>query len=146
VPEDADLSARRRALTAILAQDGDLASNLAQLGALGWDSDVNLATLTREHARRLLDAFLAGQVSAVKCQQWAEALEAREDVGFEAGYEEQLTLLVFELANPDITERLTPPRAAYLRSKLAPQGRDDTVRTGGDEQPPLSSATRPGGS
>jgi hypothetical protein len=42
---------------AILAQDGELASNLAELGALGWDSDVDLATLTREHALRLIDAF-----------------------------------------------------------------------------------------
>jgi hypothetical protein len=121
VPEDADLSARRRVLTAILAQDGELASNLAELGALGWDSDVDLATLTREHARRLLDAFLARQVSAVECQLWAEALEAREDVGFEAGYEELLKRLIFELANPDITEPLTAPRAADLRSQLAAQ-------------------------
>jgi hypothetical protein len=37
---------------AILAQDGELASNLAELGVLGWDSDVDLATLTREHALR----------------------------------------------------------------------------------------------
>jgi hypothetical protein len=119
VPDDADLSARRRVLTAILAQDGELASNLSELEALGWDSDVHLAVLTREHARRLLDAFLARQVSAVECEQWAEALEAREDVGFEAGYEELLKRLVFELANPDITEPLTPQRGAALRSDLA---------------------------
>lgn len=121
MPENAELPARRRVLMAILAQDGELASNLAELGVLGWDSDVDLATLTREHALRLIDAFLARQVSAVECQQWAEALEAREDVGFDAGYEELLERPVFELANPDITEPLTPQRAADLRSELASQ-------------------------
>jgi hypothetical protein len=130
VPDDADLSARRRVLTAILAQDGELASNLSELEALGWDSDVHLAVLTREHARRLLDAFLARQVSAVECEQWAEALEAREDVGFEAGNEELLKRLVFELANPDITEPLTPQRGAALRSDLALHWWGETVRAG----------------
>jgi hypothetical protein len=118
--EEADLSARRRVLTAILAQDGELASNLAELGRLGWDSDVDLAVLTREHGRRLLDGFLAHEVSALVCQQWAEALEAREDIGFEAGYEDVLKRLVFELANPEITEPLTPRRATSLRGELGP--------------------------
>ncbi|MDB5063937.1 MAG: hypothetical protein JWM18_371 [Chloroflexi bacterium] len=105
MPENADLSARRRVLTAILAQDGDLASNLAKLGGLGCDSDFDLATLTREHGRRLLDAFLARQVSAVEGHLWAEALEAREVVGFEAGYEELLKRLVFDWPIPTSRSR-----------------------------------------
>jgi hypothetical protein len=118
-----DPSTRARVLAAIIGLEGQLAMNLAELRKLGWDGDVDLAILTREHARHLLDRFLSDQLSATECQQWAEALEAREDVGFEAAYEDQLKRLVFELANPELAEPLTPRRATTLSAVLGPAER-----------------------
>jgi hypothetical protein len=55
----------------------------------------------------------------VRRRQWAEALEGREDVGFEDGHEEKLKQFIFELANPELCESVTPVRAATLRADLA---------------------------
>jgi hypothetical protein len=77
------------------------------LARFGWDSSQDLVTLGRTDARRVLDRYASGGLSADDCAQWAEALEAREDVGFEKGHEDRLTSFLFEMANPEINEPLS---------------------------------------
>lgn len=81
------------------------------LARFGWDSEEDLYTLRRTDALRVLDHYLKRLVTGDDCRVWAEAIEAREDVGFEAGYEEQLKEIVFTLASPELTEPLTPDAA-----------------------------------
>ncbi len=116
---ESGVSARRqRVLTSIIELDGELLEHVAELRKLGWDSEADLVTLTREHARRLLDRYMKHELDDASCRVWAEALEAREDVGFEEEHGDVLKQFIFELANPELFESLTPTRAETLKATL----------------------------
>ena len=93
--------------------DGHVSSaDIAErLGAVGWDSDREIVTLTRSDALAILSRFIRGEVKADEVGEWANAIEGREDIGYEPGSEATLSDLVFELANPEISTELTAERA-----------------------------------
>jgi hypothetical protein len=85
---------------------------------LPWDSEAELVTLTRDEARRLLDSFTSGVVTANACGAWANAIEVRDDIGLEEGAEDVLKDFLFELATPEITRALTRETAEEWRHRL----------------------------
>jgi hypothetical protein len=91
----------------------------AALADFGWDSDDDLDTLTRADAIEILRRYQAGELTATDCQRWAEALEGRDDLGFEDGWEDTLKELLFEIATPDLAEPLTPEFAHRWASRLS---------------------------
>jgi hypothetical protein len=76
------------------------------LKSFDWDHQADLAVLTTADARRGLDAFLDGRLDPVALERWADAIESREDVGVDPDSSEELTRLIFELANPLICRPL----------------------------------------
>lgn len=104
-----------RLLIAGSAPSRDVARRLA---AFGWDSDRELVVLTRDDAVSLLERYLRGELDAASVEEWAEVIEGRDDVGYQAGSEDLLATLVFELANPDISGPLTPGVATDLAERL----------------------------
>jgi hypothetical protein len=99
----------------------------AALADFPWDSDEELVELTRSDAVRLLNAYADHVLSADDCRRWAEALEGRDDVGLQAGAEDALKDLLFELSTPEITEPLTPQRARHWQTVLrAAPAQDDS--------------------
>ncbi|WP_326948645.1 hypothetical protein OG439_07610 [Amycolatopsis sp. NBC_01307] len=84
---------------------------VAVLAGYKWDSDVELVNLTRADATRVLRGYLSGALTAEEAQRWAEALEVRDDVGREQGFEDELTEFVFEMATPEVAGALTSQRA-----------------------------------
>lgn len=84
-----------------------------------WDSKVELIVLTRIDAQRLLGEYLEGKLSADSVEEWANAVEGREDIGLETGSQALLKNFVFELANPYITHQLTPLLAIEWMRRLA---------------------------
>jgi len=85
-----------------------------ELAPLGWDSDEELVVLTREHLGAVLQRFVLGTLNADETSSWAEAIEGRDDIGLQKAFEPLLKQLLFELANPDITQELTLLRAETL--------------------------------
>lgn len=84
--------------------------------ALPWDSNRVLVILYRTDMSRLLRRYLHGEVSGKQCTAWADAIEARDDIGFEYGQAELLKRLIFELANPELEGQISPEAAsAWLR-------------------------------
>jgi hypothetical protein len=59
-----------------------------------------------------------GSISAADVEDWANAVEGREDVGREAGYESLLNDAIFELANPMLHEPLTREHKDRLSARL----------------------------
>jgi hypothetical protein len=110
---------RRDALRALLHFRGPLSDLRRDLARFGWDSDQELATLSRESVASVLDRFLAGELTAAEVEDWADAVESRDDIGFEAGFEPLLDDLVFTLANPLLTEPLSRDRALRWMQRLA---------------------------
>ncbi|MGO9559437.1 MAG: hypothetical protein ACLPQS_17385 [Acidimicrobiales bacterium] len=82
-----------------------------------WDSEP-LVTLTRADLERVLDEYLTGRIRAEVVEAWAEALEGRDDVSLERGLEVVINDVVFELANPELTARLTATGAQELKRRL----------------------------
>jgi hypothetical protein len=85
---------------------------LIELKRLEWDSEAPLVTLKVKHLVSTLRRYLAGQLSCKDVEIWANAIEMRDDIGYEpdtiAGQ------LLHELANPLLTVPLTPERAEEL--------------------------------
>jgi hypothetical protein len=92
---------------------------LAELREYGWDAEAPLFTLTRQHVLAILSRYLAGQLTAEQVTDWADLVECREDFGYEQVFEEGLKRAVFELANPNLTEAVTPGVAHALRKRLS---------------------------
>ena len=84
-----------------------------------WDSDAPLVTLTGNDLIRILDGYLRGDLSNTDVEEWAEALEGRDDIGYET-HDDILKQTIFELANPLLTTTLEPAQA--LRWKEAISG------------------------
>jgi len=84
---------------------------LAELKAYPWDSKVALAVLSRRGAVAILDRFLEQMVSVDDVHAWADAIESRDDVGFEPGFEEVLKDLLSDLASPELSEPLSHKKA-----------------------------------
>ena len=71
-----------------------------RLREFGWDSDEQLVTLRRADVQRVLDQYLLENLSAKAVELWANAIEGRDYIGFEDGFEGAIKHTVFQLANP----------------------------------------------
>jgi len=91
---------------------------LADLRSFGWDASEPLVLLTREDIVRVLDRYLAGELTAEQVTDWADRVECREDIGFSGGDEDVLADAVFRLANPSLRDELTPELGQIIRREL----------------------------
>jgi hypothetical protein len=113
VPEDSERASRLRDLVRLTVSVDQAISSLADFPAF----DVGeVLDLTRADVRIVLNRYLDGSLSAGDLQEWADAVEVREDLGREAGYEEVLGTVIFQLANPILDGEITSDRVqAWLR-------------------------------
>jgi hypothetical protein len=99
----------QRSRREILRKLVTLESPRAELAGFAWDSE-ELVSLTRADALRVLRRYVDGTLSLVAVTRWAEAIEVRDDIGREAGFEQPLNDFLFELANPELDGPLAPER------------------------------------
>jgi hypothetical protein len=111
------------ALEDLLRLRTPLAKAQERLRGSDWDSDEELVALTRADLVRVLDQYLVNKLSAQDVESWANAVEGRDDVGLEGGFEALLKATVFQLANPRLTSHLTSAAAEGLRKQLTSTGR-----------------------
>ncbi len=109
---------REELLRELIAGRSRSADITSQLAAFGWDSDAELVSLSRTDALTIVERYLRDEASAEAVREWADAVEAREDIGYEQGAEEVLSNFIFELANPEITRPLTQEVALNWKSRL----------------------------
>lgn len=105
-------------LTRLLKCDQPLDALLSELSEFGWDSEDELVSLTLIDAERAVASYRSGKISAGALESWAEAIEGRDDVGFEAHHEELLRRLIFELANPLVVRELSLDRAEFWIAEI----------------------------
>ncbi len=110
--------ARKMILTKLI--EGSIPPTVAEaeLKKFSWDSEVTEVILTRVHLRHILSLYLADRVSAVQLESWANAIEGREDIGFEAGYEDRLNEAIHQLANPLLTSPITVETITELKHRI----------------------------
>lgn len=90
---------RETILSSLISFDAPIPKLKAELGSLTWDSDP-VVTLARRDIVAVLERFVAGQISALTVEDWANLVECREDIGFESGYEDVIHAAIHDLANP----------------------------------------------
>ncbi|OWY62721.1 hypothetical protein B7486_56905, partial [cyanobacterium TDX16] len=88
-----------------------------------WDSGEDLSTITVDVARSILLRYLWGDdveggIDDSEVEAWADAIELRDDVGYQAGAEELLKDLVMELANPVVMRPLTRETAEQWLTRI----------------------------
>jgi len=88
------------------------------LSKFDWDSDKELVLLSLAHIAHVLKNYLAADISADEVEQWANAIECRDDIGFESHDEDLIRDLIHELADPLVTEPLIMNRAEELLRRI----------------------------
>jgi hypothetical protein len=89
---------RREILQSLLLLDRSLRDVLQLLSAFPWDSEMELVRLRPEHIIKVLHRFKAGELTARDVEDWANAIEGRDDIGL--GDSMALRDVLFDLANP----------------------------------------------
>ena len=109
----------RRELVMLLVEArlplGPVCEELAQYP---WDADEPLVTLTATHLESVLHRYLHNDLTAADVCDWANAIEMRDDIGFQAADAASLSRAIALLANPDLDGALTPDRARALISSV----------------------------
>lgn len=101
------MNKRAALVIALLRAEKPLQNILSQLNKFQWDSQEELAVLTREHVADLLYRFLAGDFTSADVEVWANGIEGRDDIGYEMPFQDLLKQCIFELATPELGQPLT---------------------------------------
>jgi len=88
---------RRKFLLELLNWTSPLREVFAQLALFPWDHETTLVLVERHHLRNALTRYVEGSASSEEIEQWAEALESRDDVGFEDGVADLARELLWKL-------------------------------------------------
>jgi hypothetical protein len=109
------LKLRREALRDLVLLAAPVASAKHSLTDFAWDSD-ELLMLDKQHVLAVLRRFETDELVAAEIEAWANAIELRNDIGYDR--ETAVWDVLYELANPTLTEPLTRERADVLASVL----------------------------
>jgi hypothetical protein len=105
------LDTRKQLVAELLKGERPPSEILPALSRFGWDSERPLVTLTSTHVAEVLRRYLQGTLTASQVEEWANAVEGREDVDYIGEEGDVLREAVHELANPLLTRELSPATA-----------------------------------
>ena len=103
----------------LLEMSKPLEKIMAQLAMMDWDYEGDGVDLTKEHLAIALQRYLRGELSDSDIESWANQIEGREDVQLDAGSEQEIENVLYELANPALTQPLDHARAKMLLEAMA---------------------------
>ncbi|MBD1386117.1 hypothetical protein IDJ75_12560 [Mucilaginibacter rigui] len=75
-----------------------------ELSEYTWDAEEPLVIMRKSDFIIVAQCFLNGVLSTDDLENWANAIESRDDIGFENG---ELSEFIFDLANPVINGEIT---------------------------------------
>ena len=114
------MTERRRILRSLLEMDRPLDEILRELAGFPWDSEEELETLRPPQVIGILRRYASGTLGAGEVEKWANAVEGRDDIGFEANHRALLQEVIFTLANPALQGALSETLAAqWIQSMSA---------------------------
>lgn len=89
-----------------------------RLARYPWDREQPLVVLGGADLQRVLRLFTSGDLGPDDVERWANRVEGRDDIGYDESSSSLLRECIFELANPEITRRLTPDAADQWLARL----------------------------
>jgi hypothetical protein len=73
----------------------------ADLKDLDWDGDGEVL-LNRKMIAKVLDRFILKEIDSGELDEWANAIECREDIDYEESHFDEIKQVIFEIANQSI--------------------------------------------
>jgi len=92
---------------------------MEQLRKFDKDRQDRIVHLPLEKIASVLTRYISGELSAEDVEEWANAVEIREDIELGDDNDPASTNVVWELANPLLTRPLTHDRARALIDQLS---------------------------
>lgn len=97
----------------------ELVSLREQLSVYPWDSETKLVVLSRADVCDILLRFTDGDLSSTDIENWAEALEMREDIAFgEDEDDPRVQVAIYALASPALEGLLDLNKAEEMIRSL----------------------------
>lgn len=109
---------RKQLLNALLNLEPGIEETYSALANMAWDCPMELVTLRAQHVASVLGRFIDGKIDSECVERWANAIESREDVAFDSAQEESLRHILFELANPELSQPLSRQTATEFLEAL----------------------------
>lgn len=109
---------RQTALTDLLTFRAPIERLVDALKQFPWDSETGLVLLTPEHIQNVVLRYLNGELTGQQLEDWANAIESREDISFASAHENVLADAIFQLANPTLTTPITKKSVQDLITRL----------------------------
>jgi len=113
------MKTRAEALSDLLYCHAPILQLVQALKQFSWDSEATLVVLTPSHLRHVLQRYLDGALSAQQLEDWANAIECREDIGFLKAHRDALQEVIHQLANPLLTQAITAENVKKILVTLA---------------------------
>ncbi len=108
---------RRALLVELLTRRRETSAIVHELAKLPWDSP-SLVHLERRHLRATLQALLRGEMTPGEVEEWANAIECREDIALPAEADTEAMQVLWEPANPDLSTAIDDSTAQRLLARL----------------------------
>ena len=108
---------RKALLERLIALEEPLKPIQEALTKFKWDCEA-LVCLTPSHIADILRRYLDGAISADVVEDWADTVELRDDIGFQAPHESLIREVVYQLASPLLTRPLNFLKAQKLLARI----------------------------
>jgi hypothetical protein len=106
-------------LKALANLDQPLSTTLSILKTFPWDSNQTIIILKKEHLIHILNQYLNHSLSAIDLENWANAIECREDITYETESEDFINDIIFDLANPILNAPISPELVKQYITQLS---------------------------
>jgi hypothetical protein len=113
------MKTRQECLNALVNFDRPLSTILPILKTFPWDNGEAPITLKKDHLIYILDRYLDNSLSVTEIENWANAIEGREDLTYETDSENLINDIIFDLANPTLNEPISPELATRYIGELS---------------------------
>lgn len=110
---------RIEALRGLIELQESIPVSISRLRQFPWDSDGALVVLTGNDLARTLDRYLRGELSNTDLEEWANALEGRDDIEYEPSADDNLRRIIFELANPLLATPIGPAQVQRWKEAIS---------------------------
>lgn len=81
-----------------------------------WNFEGQATVITRLDVETVLTSFLQGKISSKDLEEWADLLELREDVAYEADHREWLNFALFNLSDQHLNGAISATSVSELLS------------------------------
>jgi hypothetical protein len=109
---------RQQVLNEVIEYKYSWAALSKELDELEASSDGVAVRILPRHIAAVLNRYAAGELDALEVEEWANMIEMRDEIEYSPEHEQLLRELIWELANPQLSQKLTNDRAQELMKAL----------------------------